>query len=356
MMQSAIAVGMSGMAMHVFVIGTDNQMYGNLRSSMPNLFSPFFSTGWYGWGPVPGGRKLNSAPTVATWIYQTGDRTYRIGLDVFALGTENEMLRSSYSNGVWDLDWSSLGGTFERTPAAASFMSGLFPDQPTRIDVVGLGSDNCVYHTIANNGIWQPGWTAVDLVCSSSPTVISKDDSHVDVFVVGADNHMYQMSSAAPNSSLTSPARLGVGVFTSAPSVAFANGRLCVFALGTDNQVYCWGGSSWVGLGDTFNSPPVAVSNQEWVEVFAVGDDNQMYRNSVNARTGETTGWQPMGGRFNSMPAAISWNRRIDIFGLGLDNHVYWQGWDPVEPGPARATPGPSAAWQDLGGLANPSP
>ena len=99
------------------------------------------------------------------------------------------------------------------------------------------------------------------------------------------------------------------GEFTSAPAVAsWGTGRLDIFGLGTDGQMYhkAWNGTEWQP------SP---------------------------------TTWDALGGEFTSAPAVASWGTgRLDIFGLGTDSQMYHKAWNGTEWLPS------ASAWEALGG------
>ncbi len=120
------------------------------------------------------------------------------------------------------------------------------------------------------------------------------------------------------------------GVFSSPPAVAsWGSGRLDIFGIGTDNQMYHkwwdgkWGPSQtdWDPLGGVFSSPPAVASwGSGRLDIFGIGFDNQMYHKwRDGTEWGPShTDWDPLGGSFISPPAVASWGSgRLDIFELG---------------------------------------
>src|SRR5882757_2144646 len=80
--------------------------------------------------------------------------------------------------------------------------------------------------------------------------------------------------------------------------------------------------SGWESLGGTLISAPVVSS---WangrLDVFAIGTDNAVYHKWFD---GGWSGWESLGGFATSAPAAVSWsNGRIDLFVRGGDNALY---------------------------------
>src|SRR4051812_35547402 len=67
---------------------------------------------------------------------------------------------------------------------------------PNRLDVLGLGTDNRMYHNWYESvnklqGGWG-GWEGLgDGVFSSPPAVLAREDLLLDIYGVGADNRMY---------------------------------------------------------------------------------------------------------------------------------------------------------------------
>ena len=94
---------------------------------------------------------------------------------------------------------------------------------------------------------------------------------------------------------------------------------------------------------------PAAVS---WapgrLDIFGLGTNNEMFHKWWQGSWGPSqTGWEPLGGVFNSAPSVAAWAaNRLDIFGLGTNNemfHKWWQGsWGPSQTG-----------WEPLGGVFN---
>ena len=124
-------------------------------------------------------------------------------------------------------------------------------------------------------------------------------------------------------------------------AACWSHGRLDIFGLGTDNQMYhkAWGGNCLVALADRLGggsaasstAPPAVVSwGSNRLDIFGLGTDNQMYHMAWGGMPGRPRrpAGRPLGGVFNSPPAAVCWGKnRIDIFGLGTDNQMYHKAW-----------------------------
>jgi len=66
------------------------------------------------------------------------------------------------------------------------------------------------------------------------------------------------------------------------------------------------------------------------LDIFGLGTDDQMYHKSWEGNWGPSiSGYDALGGKFNSPPCAVAWGpQRLDIFGLGTDNAMYHKWWD----------------------------
>jgi hypothetical protein len=93
-------------------------------------------------------------------------------------------------------DWEGLGGVFNSAPAATSWAAG-------RLDIVGLGTDNQMYHKWYDGG-WGPSisdWESLGLVVPMQPPA--------PMYFQGTDNKLWRAnpdgSDSAPFVSAESP-------------------------------------------------------------------------------------------------------------------------------------------------------
>ncbi len=92
---------------------------------------------------------------------------------LFARDSGNELRYTEY-NGAWTGAWENLGGQAQGTPTALMSQEG-------RIDVyVRALSNGQIYQRWMHNGGWIDGWFPKALA-SSDPTVVSFNNSHLDV-------------------------------------------------------------------------------------------------------------------------------------------------------------------------------
>jgi hypothetical protein len=127
---------------------------------------------------------------------------------------------------------------------------------------------------------------------NTNVAVAMNSDGRLQVFVVGTNNQLYfKTQTAAGSSTWTGWTSLGGGVkVDTTPAVARnSDGRLQVFVVGTNNQLYyktqtspgsgTWS-SSWTSLGGGLRagSDPIAIANYDGkLQVFVVGTDNAAY-------------------------------------------------------------------------------
>jgi hypothetical protein len=208
---------------------------------------------------------MKNAVAVVAW---SSDR-----LDIFALGTDNQMYHKAWDGSAWypsPTDWDGMGGTFNSAPAVAAWGAN-------RLDIFALGTDNQMYHKAWDGSSWLPspdGWDALGGAFNSAPAVAAWGANRLDIFALGTDNQMFHKAwdGSAWYPSPTDWDGMG-GTFNSAPAVAaWSANRLDIFALGTDNQMYhkAWDGSAWLpspdgwdGLGGAFSVPLMFIMQQQ---------------------------------------------------------------------------------------------
>lgn len=111
------------------------------NSSSPSSFSPSWKTDE--WKSLGGG-KFSSQPTVVS------PRDGRV--DVFAVSAEDESPRyKTLQNGVWETEWTSLGGVAKSPPVVCSIAQD-------NIIVVVVGGDGGLWRKSTDDGgnFWAP--------------------------------------------------------------------------------------------------------------------------------------------------------------------------------------------------------
>jgi hypothetical protein len=176
-------------------------------------------------------------------------------------------------------------------------------------------------------------------------SVESWGPDRLDLVGVGADREIWRKSfdrgDGGWQPAVSSWEELA-GQWTQIPgAISWGSGRLDIFAVGTERQMYhrAWinhrkAGGSWIkkgwqpieGVWKTHAVPVSMIHGR--IDVFAIGTDDQMY---CKVCEGEVTpgGWHPLRGEFRTAPAAVSWGpTRYDLFAIGMNDHMYHIAWD----------------------------
>lgn len=227
----------------IVCIGADHRMY----------YKGWDGTRWIpsreGWSKPIGGVVGDWAPSLVSW----GPNR----LDVFAIGTADQLLHLSSANGKdWfpqkggAPEWEDLGGKITSKPVAVSW-------GPDRLDIFVRGTDNGVFHKAWDGKQWRPSkldWEPLGGETLDEPAAVSWGPGRLDVFTravaEGEEGYRIQhlfwddgwgpVTGGKPTwEPLGTPFGRGArGGFDSAPSVAsWGPGRLDVFATGRNVPV-----------------------------------------------------------------------------------------------------------------------
>ncbi|KAL8681147.1 MAG: hypothetical protein Q9224_006880, partial [Gallowayella concinna] len=164
----------------LFAIGGDKILY----------HKAFDNSAWQpNWDVVNGGgwwTQTDSSrvdfPRVPAAVCRAPDR-----LDVFGVGTADNMYRKAWDGNNWMNEWERLGtGTFTSSPSVVAW-------DANRLDAVALGDDRAVYHYASNDGqAWVLDGLGGDF--AHPPVVVSRGKDSLDVFVVGRNQYLYHLS------------------------------------------------------------------------------------------------------------------------------------------------------------------
>ncbi|MEY9181858.1 peptide methionine sulfoxide reductase MsrB [Bradyrhizobium sp. USDA 326] len=105
--------------------------------------------------------------------------------------------------------------------------------------------------------------------------------------------------------------------------------------------------SGWASLGGGITSDPAVVDNSDGrLEVFARGTDNALWHIwQEEPHAAPWSGWASLGGQITSDPAAIAdSDGRLEVFARGADNAL-WHIWQD------KPRSGPWSGWASLGGV-----
>lgn len=276
-----------------------------------------------GFWPVSGswssdnlGGNITSNPDIASWAPGR--------FDVFAKGTESNLVHDWYGGGFWG-GWGSVGGGLYSGPGAVS-------STPNRIDIVGRGADNSIVHWWWNGA----GWFSDNLGGGTldDPDISDWGTEHLDVFLRGGDNNLWHKFW---NGAWSGWELVGGPELTSGPSsVSWGPGRIDVVARVAGGSVghWWWTGSGWGydNLGGKIASKPtIASPSSGRLDVFAQGVENALWHDKWVPGVGAWSGWERIGGPITSAPGAVaSEPGRIDVVArYGAASVGHWWSFSP---------------------------
>jgi hypothetical protein len=279
--------------------------------------------------------------SVSSWDSSRLDLTYE--------GTGNGIYRL-----VWDVDHWIYG------PAGHQFLGNWTTGVPVEIAtppfggyVFVRGQDNNIYTKAVVGANAETDWTPLGGSAITTPAAISISSGRVDVFVVGEDLQVYQKSRMPSGAWQTEWTPLG-GYALSQPVVTSSGtGRIDLFVTGPDSAVYTktWDGAKWLPSsggwtrldGQIFGAPSVVSWGPGRIDLIVVGTDSNIYQRT--STDGQWSNWAALGGPALGPPALVSWGpNRLDIFIIGGDKGIYHKYWDG-----SQWNPSPSE-WQPVGG------
>jgi hypothetical protein len=172
-------------------------------------------------------------------------------------------------------DFTSWGGSFQHLKPSAVFCR----EDHNQVFAIGL-NDSALHSRRYNNG-WE-AWQKHGGLGVSTPEAASWGTDRVDVFVIGTDSGLWQISSTDGGGNWNSWSGKG-GKWIAAPEVtSWGRDRYDVFLLGTDSRLFhsryngSW--SEFFDLGGTIIKPPTAVSwSKNRLDVFVIGTNGAMY-------------------------------------------------------------------------------
>ncbi len=174
-------------------------------------------------------------------------------------------------------------------------------------------------------------------VGSGAPAACSPNGIGLDLFIRGADDHLYLKTSTDGTSWTGTSYYLGGGL-TSAPgaTVRDSSGTTTVFVRGDDGAIYYRDGSGtsfghWTSIGgSTAAGPAPAVCS--WgggrLDVFVTGADGLLWHKSYTSTAGWADHWDSLGGTLTSGPAATATSdggNQIGVFVAGVNSAVFYK-------------------------------
>ncbi len=207
----------------------------------------------------------------------------------------------------------------------------------------------------AVRSLYPHPWESRGGVITSPPVASRNADGRLEVFALGTDRSVWHIWQTAPNNGWSGWDGLG-GSFTTPPVVGInADGRLEVFVRGDDGALYHnwqmipnngWHIFGWQRLGGVLTSRIAVASNADGrLEVFARHADNALWHIWQTSPNGGWSNWSSLGGFITTEPVvARNADGRLEVFARGTDNAL-WQRWQTA---PSN---GWSSGWASLGGV-----
>jgi len=217
------------------------------------------------------------------------------------------------------------------------------PNQAALNNLYGSG-DGCSAY--GNRNFWRiySDWfgnpAAPPITVTESPTSVSWANGRIDVFARGSDGGLWQKWYDVNTGGIWQPwAHLSNATIHSAPTVStMGPGRLDIFTKGAGGDLmhywYAAGAwQTWESLGQPsssvyLTSSPAAVS---WangrIDVFARGSDGGLWQKWYDVNHGGWNSWARIGTGLTSAPSVSSWkSERLDVFARGPNSEVlhYW--------------------------------
>jgi hypothetical protein len=293
-----------------------------------------------------------------SWLGGFGNMDDQIGNEIF-LFTQDDFLSSGpepivfskrwHNHGDWEIfgrtwiewsQWRNLGGTLTAAPAISSW-------DHSRLDLFVRGANNHMFHRWGDGFHWS-GWEDLGGP-RAQPIVVENIAVSGTTGLAGVGVGVVDAADVAGVG--TSAVIVGGGgttgfpeEITSAPAaVSWGFNRIDTFARGGNGHMWhkWWNGSIWSGWEDLAGDLTSAVGVASWsanrLDCFARGPGDHMWHKWWDGSA--WSGWEDLGGLCSSAPAAVSWGPgRIDCFVRGYDNKMWHKWFD-----------GAWSDWEDLG-------
>jgi hypothetical protein len=205
-----------------------------------------------------------------------------------------------------------------------------------------------IWQTAWSNGWsdWLPHGSPPGVLVIGPVSAVRSGDGRIEVFVVGADGHLWNIRQTSPGSDYSGWNDFGtpgVSLDDRAGLARSADGRLELFVRGTDGSLYhqwetgvgTFGWSGWDSFGSPSASgladhPALAASADGRLELFITGNDGNVWHTwQVQASNGWSD-WAPANPPAGTQGAApevrASGDGRLELFVVGGDGGL-WHSW-----------------------------
>jgi hypothetical protein len=228
-------------------------------------------------------------------------------LDVVAVNDAGNLVHQFFNEGWGWSGWvDNWGGILTSSVDVTSW--GL-----ERLDVVGRGTDNQVWHFWYDRG--NTGWEPMGKTTLFAPTIASQGFGSLDMFCIGTDNQLWSRAYRSATGWGAWTAR--GGVLTTAADAQASNGRVDLVSRNSWNRLVHMSGNGssfggWSDIGGALTSRPTISSwqNGHW-DTFGEGGDGNLWKRSYQGSW--EINWSLVGGSASETDA-FSWGPgRIDM-------------------------------------------
>ena len=199
--------------------------------SVRRMYQQVAGTAWSGWHSFPDGADVAGSPVIAR------NADARLEVVVRRLDGSVHSASQATPSGGWT-PWLRIGNGLLNSDLAVASRAGT-------LVVFGRGLDGSLWHLAQSSpGVWTgPDWGSIggDLAPGSRPTVITSGAGELQLFVRWFDDSVRWSSQITGTVDWTPWQNLGAPVGSDPAASMNADGRLEVFALGTDRSlVHRW--------------------------------------------------------------------------------------------------------------------
>lgn len=226
------------------------------------------------------------------------------------------------------------------------------------LEMFGVGTNTDVWddYQTGPSSSWS-GWTSFGQANAVPGCAAAKDlNGSLEVFVVnGSSKNVMRKYQTIAGGSWSNWVSLGGTGFTNLQAINDLDGRIELFAIGTNGDVWhTWEGTpngSWVGswfdrVGQQIKPGYVVARNLSGtLELFGVGNNGHVWHNWQTNAGSSWKGWADLGGTNMNPRLAVARDAdgRLELFALGNGNSHVWVNY--------QQSPGSNySGWWDLGG------
>jgi hypothetical protein len=293
-------------SLHVFVLLTDNKIYHSRQVAAGMNWTPF--------------ARLGQAHDKGTSLAVGQNPDGR--LEVFVIGTDDRIYRiwQTAPNGAWHSKFEPLGQPHDKAKqiAVGRTRNTNWADKKGHLEVFVIGTDDGIYQirqTVPFDGGWESRFSRLGQPHDKAKqiTVGQNRDRRLEVFVIGTDDRIWRSTWAGPG-----------GRWSGWHLLTKETREIWIITIKVDDTKKC---KQLVASPTTAGRPQVIVIGS---------DDNRIYYSIPEKQGIEWKPWKVIGGPDNvGKQLAVSPYEGFaldDIFLIGTDDAIYninssWNGW-----------------------------